>query len=142
MPEIKKSKIERIKELEKWNELFKFEMNFEDGSEGFMFKKSQDPMCSVGDVVQYTQNDKGTIKIIKEGSEKFVNRPSSTFNDQKDDDVIMMQCMFKASATYYYGQKDRSPKDVSETAIQWFHDAKNSLNKKEDDFQSSTKAPF
>ena len=44
---IKKSKIEKIKELEKWNDLYKFEMHFEDGTEGFMFKKTQDPMCSV-----------------------------------------------------------------------------------------------
>jgi hypothetical protein len=125
MTQIKKSKIERIKELDKWNDLFKFEMNFEDGTEGFMFKKTQDPMCSVGDVVQFTQNEKGTIKIVKEGSEKFLNQ--TPIKNKTDDDVIMIQCMFKASATFYAQKPTITETQVSETAKMWFDAAKEIL---------------
>tara|TARA_R110002020_G_scaffold328810_1_gene544763 strand:- start:2321 stop:2731 length:411 start_codon:yes stop_codon:yes gene_type:complete len=136
MLEIKKSKIEKIQEKEKWNDLFKFEMNFEDGTEGFMFKKTQDPMCSVGDLVQFTQNDKGTIKIIKEGSEKFVNQPT---HNQIDDDVIMIQCMFKAASAFYAHKSSITEIQVSETAKLWFESAKEILKKKTN---KSDEAPF
>ena len=131
--------MKKIQELEKWNDLFKFEMHFEDGTEGFMFKKTQDPMVSLGEIVQFTQNEKGTIKIVKEGSEKYVNQENKSF--QKDDDVIMMQCMFKASATFYNGQNVK-PEKVSETAILWFESAKNKLNNKNNDFSTGSEAPF
>ena len=125
MSEIKKSKIEKIQELEKWNDLFKYEMHFENGTEGFMFKKTQDPMVSVGEIVQYTQNQKGTIKIIKEGSEKFVNLS----HQKNDDDVIMIQCMFKAAASFYSQKPSITETQVAETAKMWFDSAKQILNK-------------
>lgn len=121
---IKKSKIEKIKELDPWNDLFKYEMHFEDGTEGFMFKKTNDPMCSVGEIVQFTQNEKGTIKIVKEGSEKFINKKQ---NFQNDDELIMVQCMFKAAATFYAHKASITEKQVAETAQMWFNEAKEIL---------------
>tara|TARA_R110000751_G_scaffold83752_1_gene167889 strand:+ start:300 stop:677 length:378 start_codon:yes stop_codon:yes gene_type:complete len=125
MPEINKSKIKSIKKQDQWNDLFKFEIKFENGSEGMMFKKSPDPMCSVGDDVMFTINEKGTIKIVKEGQEQFVNQPSIKSND----DLIMLQCMFKASAMFYSQKSTITENQVSETAQQWWKDAKEILSK-------------
>lgn len=118
---IKKSKIEKIKELEKWNDLYKFEMHFEDGTEGLMFKKTQDPMCSVGEIVQFTKNDKGTIKIVKEGSEKFIYQNTK---ETDNDDLIVIQCMFKAAASFYAHKSTITETQVAETAKMWFDAAK------------------
>ena len=93
-------------------------------------------MCSVGDLVQFTQNDKGTIKIIKEGSEKFVNQPT---HNQIDDDVIMIQCMFKAASAFYAHKSSITEIQVSETAKLWFESAKEILKKKTN---KSDEAPF
>ena len=124
MPEIIKAKIKSINKLEKFNDLFKFEVKFENGKEGLMYKKTEDPMCSVGDDVMFTLSSKGTIKIIKEGQEQFVNKPFSNSND----DVIMIQCMYKAAAAFYAHKSSISESQVSETAQQWLKDAKGSLN--------------
>jgi len=125
MPEINKSKIKSITKQDQWNDLFKFEIKFENGSEGMMFKKTQDPMCAVGDDVMFTLSSKGTIKIIKEGQEQYVNKPSTY---QKDDDVIMLQCMFKAAAAFYSNKSSITEKQVIETANLWFDSAKEKLN--------------
>ena len=127
MPEIKKSKIKSITNQDKWNELFKFEIKFENGSEGMMFKKTPDPMCLVGDDVMFTLSSKGTIKIVKEGQEQFVNMPSFGNNT---DDLIMIQCMYKAAASFYAHKSSITENQVSETAQQWLVDAKNAINKK------------
>ena len=145
MPEINKSKIKSITKQDQWNDLFKFEIKFENGSEGMMFKKTPDPMCSVGDDVMFTLSSKGTIKIIKEGQEQFVNKQNDGFESSKNDDVIMIQCMFKAATVFYSGQPSITETQVSETAIQWFNDAKNSLcknsNSKEEELKNKTTGP-
>ena len=128
MPEINKSKIKSITKQDQWNDLFKFEIKFENGSEGMMFKKTPDPMCSVGDDVMFTLSSKGTIKIIKEGQEQFVNKPFSKSND----DLIMIQCMFKASAMYHSKRSASNDQSVIETAKQWFEASKEILEKKND----------
>tara|TARA_R100000353_G_scaffold168722_1_gene131396 strand:+ start:782 stop:1201 length:420 start_codon:yes stop_codon:yes gene_type:complete len=120
---IQKSKIEKIKEQDMWNDMHKFEIQFENGTQGMMFKKSPDPMCSVGDIVQYTQNEKGTIKIVKEGAEKYHIK-----NNDTSDDTIMLQCMFKAAATFYSNRPNASSDDVEKTANEWFDKAKIKLN--------------
>ena len=126
MPEIIKAKIKSINKLEKFNDLFKFEVKFENGKEGLMYKKTEDPMCSVGDDVMFTLSSKGTIKIIKEGQEQFVNKPFSKSND----DLIMIQCMFKASAMYHSKRSASNDQSVIETAKQWFEASKEILENK------------
>tara|TARA_R100000781_G_scaffold63337_1_gene40203 strand:- start:5124 stop:5561 length:438 start_codon:yes stop_codon:yes gene_type:complete len=136
MKQIKKSKITAIKKQEKWNDLFKFELKFEDGTVGLMFKKTDNPYCEIGENVMFTINPKGTIKIIKEGQEKFVNN-NNNYNNDDNSDVIMMQCMYKAAASFYAHKETITEQQVSETAYKWFYDAKNELktekfkNKKE-----------
>jgi hypothetical protein len=46
-----------------WQDLFKLEIRFDNGDFGTAFAKSQTPSYGVGDEVEYTKNEKGTIKI-------------------------------------------------------------------------------
>ncbi len=124
----KKSVISKINKKEQWNDLFKFEMEFEDGSKGMMYKKTDDPKCEVGDDVNYTLSDKGTIKILTEGQQQF-----NSFQSKKevDDEVIMLQCMFKAAAQFQATKGEGSTEDVIRTAKRWYEAAKDILKNKD-----------
>ena len=45
-------------------DLYKFEVTMEDGTTGNMFKKTDNPYIEVGQEVNYSINNKGTIKGI------------------------------------------------------------------------------
>ena len=79
MPEINKSKIKSIKNQDQWNDLFKFEIKFENGSEGMMFKKTPDPMCSVGDDVMFTLSSKESMKAHSLSEKDISNNMSIRF---------------------------------------------------------------
>jgi hypothetical protein len=57
------AKIVSITPTGQWQDLFKFEIRFDNGDFGTAFAKSQTPSYQVGDEVEYTKNEKGTIKI-------------------------------------------------------------------------------
>jgi hypothetical protein len=46
-----------------WQDLHKLEIRFDTGDFGTAFAKSQTPSYAVGDEVEYTKNEKGTVKI-------------------------------------------------------------------------------
>jgi hypothetical protein len=57
------AKIVSITPTGQWQDLFKLEIRFDNGDFGTAFAKSQTPSYGVGDEVEYTKNEKGTIKI-------------------------------------------------------------------------------
>jgi hypothetical protein len=57
------SKIISITPTGQWQDLFKLEVRFDNGDFGTAFAKSQTPPYAVGDEVEYTKNEKGTVKI-------------------------------------------------------------------------------
>lgn len=62
------SKIVSITPKGQWQEFYKLEVRFENGDFGTAFAKSQTPPYAVGDEVEYTKNDKGTLKISKQNN--------------------------------------------------------------------------
>ncbi len=59
------AKIVSITPTGQWQDLFKLEIRFDNGDFGTAFAKSQTPSYNVGDEVEYSKNEKGTIKINK-----------------------------------------------------------------------------
>jgi hypothetical protein len=57
------SKIISITPTGQWQDLFKLEVRFDNGDFGTAFAKSQTPPYAVGEDVEYTKNEKGTVKI-------------------------------------------------------------------------------
>ena len=57
------SKIISITPTGQWQDLFKLEVRFDNGDFGTAFAKSQTPPYAVGEEVEYTKNEKGTVKI-------------------------------------------------------------------------------
>ena len=141
MTDTHKSKITRITKQDPWNEMFKFEIEFENGHKGMMYKKTPETPHAVGDLLEYTLNEKGTIKVAYDG-------PNQGFQGKSNDDVIMLLCMYKASAAFYAHRSSITETQVSDTARLWFDTAKEQLDgnskdqNKNNDFQTSDDAPF
>lgn len=84
---MKQSKITSVQGTGTFKDLFKFEIAFENGDVGTMFKKSQNPFVAVGDRVEYeiTDSGKGHKIAIKNKLDAPNNpagsQPQSTTND-------------------------------------------------------------
>jgi hypothetical protein len=63
----KVSQLKSVIEKGTFNELYKFECEFLDGTIGILYRKTNESKVIVNEVYTYTINDKGTIKIIPEG---------------------------------------------------------------------------
>ena len=63
----KVSQLTSVKEKGTFNELYKFQCEFLDGTIGILYRKTNESKVIVNEVYTYTINDKGTIKIIPEG---------------------------------------------------------------------------
>ena len=69
MSELKKSVVKSVQGDGMFNELYKFDVSMEDGTNGKMYKKGDNPYIKTGEEVMYSINSKGTIKIIQKGAE-------------------------------------------------------------------------
>ena len=99
--EIKKSKITEINlQNEKFNDMYIFTIEFENGDIGKLYKRKDKTYESVGDEVEYTISPKNTVKIAFKGESKFNNTTaapsySNTKNDVQDD--IRFSVAFKGA---------------------------------------------
>jgi hypothetical protein len=101
------AKIVSITPKGQWQDLFKLEIRFDNGDFGTAFAKSPTPSYAVGDEVDYTKNEKGTIKINKPFGGGFGggSTPSYTpsYGGAKSDDrsaSIIRQVALKAAVEY------------------------------------------
>jgi hypothetical protein len=63
----KVSKLIKVQAKGMFNEFYKFELEFEDGTIGIVYRKTNEPKVEAGETYPYTISDKKTIKIIPEG---------------------------------------------------------------------------
>ena len=94
-----KSKLTKIQANGNWKDFYKFDVEFEDGTTGTIFKKSSDHRLEVGKEYNYSKNDKGSIKIIPEGGGFTTNY---TNNDDRQK-YIIRQSMLKAAVDFHSG---------------------------------------
>ena len=95
-------KITSITPNGQWNEFYKLDIRFDDGEFGTAFAKSQTPSYKVGDEVEYTKNEKGTVKIQR--GDRPAGTPSSPkANDDRSASIIRQVALKSAvemSAAY------------------------------------------
>ena len=100
------AKIVSITPTGQWQDLFKLEIRFDNGDFGTAFAKSQTPSYAVGDEVEYTKNEKGTIKIQRPNNfggggsfgGSFANASKSSGDDRSAS--IIRQVALKAAVEY------------------------------------------
>jgi len=96
--EIKKSIITEINQQEeRFNDMYIFTISFQNGDIGKLYKKKPDPYVSVGDQVNYSINDKGTVKIVVEGSNYNNTKPSYSNNNNDAKEDIRFSVAFKGA---------------------------------------------
>lgn len=125
---IKMEKVSKLKNVQangNFNELFKFELDFEDGSTGIVYRKTNDAKVVVGENYTYTLSPKGTIKIIPEGkpytgSDNYNAAPSyaavpTSSTGLNRDELIVRQTCIKA-AVDFCKNASCSPEEVTANA--------------------------
>ena len=98
------AKIVSITPTGQWQDLFKLEVRFDNGDFGTAFAKSQTPSYQIGDEVEYTKNEKGTIKIQRPfgGGGSFggsVSNASKASGDERSASIIR-QVALKSAVEY------------------------------------------
>ena len=118
--------------------LYVFELELDNGDKGAIFKQKDNQFVEVGQHINYTITDRGTIKIEREGG--FVPKQSGG-GFKKDDNVqkmIVRQSSLKASIDLICAGKIE-PQDWKKSAdsfVDWVYD------KEETTMPFETKAPF
>lgn len=94
------AKIISITPKGQWQEFYKLDIRFDNGDFGTAFAKSPTPSYAVGDEVDYTKNEKGTIKINKPFGGGFNNASSSAPKNDDRSASIIRQVALKAAVEY------------------------------------------
>ena len=86
-----------------WQEFYKIEVRFDNGDFGTAFAKSPTPSYAVGDEVDYSKNEKGTVKIQTAGfggsnGGSFANTSKVSGDDRSAS--IIRQVALKAAVEY------------------------------------------
>lgn len=107
------AKIISITPKGQWQEFYKLEVRFDNGDFGTAFAKSPNPSYQIGDEVDYSKNEKGTIKIQKAGGfgggngGSFSNT-SKVSGDERSASIIR-QVALKAAVEYACAAKHDVP---------------------------------
>jgi hypothetical protein len=98
------AKIVSITPKGQWQEFYKLELRFDNGDFGTAFAKSPTPSYAVGDEVDYSKNEKGTIKIQRPNNfgggtgGSFATASKSAGDDRSAS--IIRQVALKAAVEY------------------------------------------
>jgi len=95
-------KITSITPNGQWQEFYKLELRFDNGDFGTAFAKSENPSYKVGDEVEYTKNEKGTVKIQR-GDRPAWTPSAPKANDDRSVSIIRQVALKSAvemSAAY------------------------------------------
>ena len=95
-------KITSITPNGQWQEFYKLELRFDNGDFGTAFAKSETPPYKVGDEVEYTKNEKGTVKIQR-GDRPAWTPSAPKANDDRSISIIRQVALKSAvemSAAY------------------------------------------
>ena len=95
-------KITSITPNGQWQEFYKLELRFDNGDFGTAFAKSETPPYKVGDEVEYTTNEKGTVKIQR-GDRPAWTPSAPKANDDRSISIIRQVALKSAvemSAAY------------------------------------------
>jgi len=112
---MKESNVSSVQGSGMFKELYVFEVEFQNGDVGKIYRKTDDPKWKEGQLIKYTMNDKGSIKEVKEGGYQGGGY-------KKDDNVqkmIVKQSTLKCAVDFVIA-KNGTSKDVTDLATKWY----------------------
>ena len=96
------SKVAKVTGNGNWKELYKFEVEFENGDVGTLYRKTNEAKVNIGEQYNYTINDKGSIKIVNpnyaNGGATPHQNNSGNSNNKTGEQIARMNCVTNAIA--------------------------------------------
>ncbi len=92
-----KSKVKKITGDGSWNDLYKFEIELDNGDIGKLYKKRDDSGLSIGQEIDYNINEKGSLKIIT-NYEKSYAKSNNRGSDKEE--LICRQSSLKCATDF------------------------------------------
>lgn len=98
---MKNSKVKNVQSTGMFKELYKYEIVFENGDTGNLYKKQAHPNCEIGDDVHYKINEKGTVKILNDFEKRNgLELTGDRITREKKESKIMEQVCLKVAVEY------------------------------------------
>ena len=130
-----KGTILNIQKLDNFLEFFVFAIEFEDGAKGKIYKKKDEAGVEIGEEIEYTMNEKGSIKVVtdwKSSQPRATNGSSETMSKdewaEKDRiknlsicKQVALKCAVKFVAGYINYETHFSPEDTLKITEQFRH---------------------
>ena len=105
-----------------FNNLHKYEIELEDHGEkviGYIYKKQNEPYFKVDDEVEYTINDKGTLKLNKPGQDPNYNSAKKyQYNPAGDEEIRIARSVAIKEAMNYGIYNNQNLDKIFKTAQQ------------------------
>ena len=96
-----KAKVKSIKGDGKFKELFKYEIELDNGEFGKIYKKNSDSGLYEGQEIEYEINDKGTLKVFTEFEKKYKSRGGQLIKyPSTKDELIVRQSSLKCAVDF------------------------------------------
>jgi hypothetical protein len=115
---MKTAKVVSVKGDGTFNDLYKFDVELDNGDNAKMYKKTPQHWLEEGQEINYTINEKGTLKVIREGwDHKTLSNGSGggSSNFKKDNSVqeyIIKQSSLKCAVDVCISQGLHSTEDI------------------------------
>jgi hypothetical protein len=112
---MKESNVSSVQGSGMFKELYVFEVEMQNGDVGKIYRKTDDPKLKEGQLIKYTMNDKGSIKIQTDYQGGYGGY-------KKDDNVqhmIVKQSTLKCAVDFVIA-KNGTSEDVTTLATKWF----------------------
>lgn len=94
---MKTSKVKKIQGAGTFKELYVFEIEFENGDIGKVYRKEENSKLTIGESVSYTMNDKGSIKVQTEYQKR---QSQSNVSDDIRQRMIIKQSSLKTATDF------------------------------------------
>ena len=94
---MKTSKVKNIQGSGTFKELYVFEIEFENGDIGKVYRKEENSKLTIGESVSYTMNDKGSIKVQTEYQKR---QSQSNVSDDTRQRMIIKQSSLKTATDF------------------------------------------
>ena len=129
-----KGTILNIQKLESFMEFYVFAIEFEDGTKGKIYKKKDAAGVEIGEEIEYTMNEKGSIKVVTDWKGSQNNATESGEAMSKDEwaekdritslsicKQVALKCAVKFVAGYINYETHFSPEDTLKITEQFRH---------------------
>ena len=121
---MKTAKVTNVQGSGTFKELYVFELQLDNNDTGKIYKKGQDAGVKIGDEINYTLNDKGSIKIQREGG--GFNSSQSFKKDSNVQEHIIRQSSLKGAIDLVVSEKiePHEWEKMADSFVEWVYGKK------------------